>query len=173
MIRSLLTCAATVLIFSCQAQPAHDNHQELKAEVRLTSPSEPGTPMTISIKVLDYTTRKPVANAEVFVYHTNAKGDYENDKNGLARINGTALSSQDGKVIFHTIYPRGYNDSESGEHIHFRVKADGYRSSNLELVFETDQSIPSQPNLHKVYLEELKKTDNSFSSTAVLFLRRS
>jgi protocatechuate 3,4-dioxygenase beta subunit len=103
--------------------------------VELTGKDEPGKPFTLDIKVLDIDSKTPVAGVEVFAYHTNSKGDYAPDDTGVARIHGSAVSDANGNVKFITIYPRGYNDSPTGEHIHFRIKGTNLVASNTDLIF--------------------------------------
>lgn len=143
--------------------------------VYLTKPGEPGNPFTLTITVLDVITKQSIANAEVFAYHTNHKGDYENNAQGTARIHGTAISDKNGKIIFHTIYPRGYNDSPTGEHIHFRVKANGYKSEEPGLIF-ADYYLKrydyKHPSSNKVYLETLNEENGRKTGTAIMYLQK-
>ena len=108
--------------------------QATSSVVHLTDQNEPGKPFTLDIKVLDIDSKKPVAGVEVFAFHTNSKGDYELGGEGVARIHGSAMSDADGNVKFITIYPRGYNDSPTGEHIHFRIKGPTVAASNTDLI---------------------------------------
>ena len=103
--------------------------------VHLTDKNEPGKPFTLDIKVLAIDSKEPVAGVEVFAYHTNSKGAYEEDDSGVPRIHGTAVSDASGNVTFITIYPRGYYDSPTGEHIHFRIKGTNLVASNTDLIF--------------------------------------
>lgn len=143
--------------------------------VYLTQPAEPGTPFILTVTVLDVADRTPVSKARVFVYQTNSKGDYERNKEGVARISGTAHSDQNGKITFHTIYPRGYNDSPTGEHMHFRVSAEGFRSANADLIFadyHRKRYDFDRPYTYKVYLKTLEKADGKMLGEALIFMRR-
>src|SRR5688572_31804505 len=67
-------------------------------EVRMTEKDEPGKKFTLDITVLDIATKQPIKDAEIFAYHTNHKGDYVNDANGIAKIHGTAWSNEKGAI---------------------------------------------------------------------------
>lgn len=164
---------ALLAFTSCYSQAPNDKKI---GEIRLTGKNEPGKVFTLDMTVLDITTKKPVPGVEIFVYHTNNKGDYERDASEVARIHGTVYSDQHGKVRFYTIYPRGYNDSPRGAHIHFEVKANGYESiKNAEIIFdEFTEKKYDRNNLKTstVYLEELEEKDNAFTGKATMYVKK-
>jgi protocatechuate 3,4-dioxygenase beta subunit len=145
-------------------------------EVRLAKKEEPGKKFTLDITVLDITTRQPIKDAEIFAYHTNYKGDYENDPTtGIAKIHGTAWSNEKGETRFITIYPRGYNDSPTGEHIHFRTKARGYSGGGTDLSFWDYQQKNldyKNPIVTKVYLETLEEKNGELFGKATLYMKK-
>jgi len=146
------------------------------SEVRLTKENEPGKKFTLDITVLDIDSRQPVKDAEVFAYHTNHKGDYEHDSKGVARIHGSAFSNAKGGIRFYTIYPRGYNNSNTGEHIHFTVKANGYKKENTELLFAEyyeKQYDYNNPVPHKVYLQSLEEKNAELFGKALIYMKKS
>lgn len=169
---------ATCLLFisaiaSCQDTTKVANHNW---EVKMTRPGEPGKKFTLDITVVDITTKQPVKDAEIFAYHTNYKGDYENDpKTGIAKIHGTGWSNEKGAIRLITIYPRGYNDSPTGEHIHFRTKARGYSGGGTDLSFwdyQQKQLDYKNPIVTKVYLETLEEKNGELFGKAVLYMKR-
>jgi protocatechuate 3,4-dioxygenase beta subunit len=141
--------------------------------VHLTETNEPGKPFTLDIKVLDIDSKTPVAGVELFAYHTNSKGDYE-PGDTVARIHGTAVSDANGNVKFITIYPRGYNDSPTGEHIHFRIKGATVAASNTDLMFSDyydkryDYDVPAT---FICYLQSLEEKDGKLNGSAVIFVK--
>jgi protocatechuate 3,4-dioxygenase beta subunit len=142
--------------------------------VQLTEENEPGKPFTLDIKVLDIDSKEPVAGVEVFAYHTNSKGDYESDDQGVARIHGTAVSDANGNVKFVTIYPRGYNDSPTGEHIHFRIKGTTVADSNTDLIFAdyyNKRYNYDLPITFICYLKSLEEKDGKLNASAVIYVR--
>ena len=145
------------------------------SEIHLTGKNEPGKAFTLDITVLDMNTKQPVPGVEVFAYHTNNKGDYERDAANVARIHGTVYSDQQGKIRFYTIYPRGYNDSPRGAHIHFVVKANGYGENNAELMFdEYTEKKYDRNNLKTsvVYLDELQQKDGGYTGRATMYVKK-
>lgn len=157
---------------SCQDAIKDTNHNW---EVRMTKKDEPGKKFTLDITVLDISTRQPVKDAEIFAYHTNYKGDYENDANGVAKIHGTAWSNEKGAIRFLTIYPRGYNDAPTGEHIHFRTKARGYSGGGTDLSFwefQQKQLDYKNPIVTKVYLETLEEKNGELFGKAILYMKK-
>jgi protocatechuate 3,4-dioxygenase beta subunit len=164
----------TLLVFtSCYSQAPNDKKT---GEIHLTGKNEPGKVFTLDMVVLDIATKQPVPGVEIFVYHTNNKGDYERDAADVARIHGTVYSDQQGKVRFHTIYPRGYNDSPNGAHIHFVVKAKGYESmENAEIMFDDYKEKKYDRNnlkTHIVYLDELQEKNNAFMGKATMYVKK-
>jgi len=144
-------------------------------EVRMTEKDEPGKKFTLDITVLDIATKQPIKDAEIFAYHTNYKGDYVNDANGIAKIHGTAWSNEKGAIRLITIYPRGYNDSPTGEHIHFRTKARGYSGGGTDLSFwefQQKQLKYDNPVVSKVYLEALEEKNGEFFGKAILYMQK-
>lgn len=164
--------AFLALTSSCYSQARNDKKT---GEIHLTTKNEPGKPFTLDMVVLDIATRQPVPGVEIFLYHTNNKGDYERDASNIARIHGTVFSDQEGKVRFHTIYPRGYNDSPRGAHIHFVVKARGYETQNSEIMFDDYKEKKYDRNNLKteiVYVEELVEKENAFTGKATMYVKK-
>ena len=170
LVSSLLMISLTC---SCQESATVPNHNW---EVKMTKEGEPGKKFTLDITVLDISSRQPVKNAEVFAYHTNHKGDYENDpKTGIAKIHGTALSNDKGAIRLITIYPRGYNDSPTGEHIHFRTKARGYSGGGTDLSFwdfHRKQLDHNNPVVNRVYLETLDEKNGELVGKAIIYMKK-
>jgi protocatechuate 3,4-dioxygenase beta subunit len=153
---------------SSSAQPAPSS------VVHLTNKDEPGKPFTLDIKVLDIDSKEPVAGVEVFAYHTNSKGDYEPGDN-VARIHGTAVSDANGNVTFITIYPRGYNDSPTGEHIHFRIKGPTVAASTTDLIFADYYDKRYNYDFLATficYLQSLEEKDGKLNGSAVIYVKK-
>jgi len=160
------------LTSNCQGTAAANSKNSV---VRLTKEAEPGKPFTLEIKVLDIDTRQPVKDAEVFAYQTNHVGDYERDSKGVARIHGTAFSDEKGAIKFYTIYPRGYNNSPSGEHIHFVVQGKGYKKEDKELIFSDyyqKRYDTKNPKTHTIYLESLDEKDGKMHGLATMYMKK-
>lgn len=158
------------MLCCCRQSPA----QQIPSTVHLTGKNEPGKPFTLDIQVLDVMTRQPVAGVEVFAYHTNSKGDYEEDASGVARIHGTAMSDAKGTLKFITIYPRGYDDSPTGEHIHYKIKGDRVVPGNGELLFAdyyAKRYDYDHPAANKCYLKSLEEKDGMLYGKAIIYVK--
>ena len=148
--------------------------------VHLTDKNEPGKPLTLDIRVLDIDSKEPVAGVEVFAYHTNSKGDYEPGAAGafpenLARIHGTAVSDANGNLTFITIYPRGYNDSPTGEHIHFRIQGPTVAAATADLIFADYYNKRYNYDFLGTficYLQSLEERNGKLNGSAVIYVRR-
>ncbi len=171
------TLVFSMLIFSglsshCQGSSSKASKNSV---VRLTKEIEPGKPFTLDITVLDIESRKPAKDTEVFAYHTNHIGDYEHDSKGVVRIHGTAFSDEKGAIRFYTIYPRGYHNSSTGEHIHFVVKGNGYKKENKELDFSDyyqRRYDPKNPVAHTVYLERPEEKNGRLFGVTTIFMKK-
>ena len=171
----LITCLLFIpVVGSCQDSAKVNTPHNW--EVKMTKAGEPGKKFTLDIIVKDISTKLPIKDAEIFAYHTNFKGDYENDsKTGIAKIHGTARSNEKGAIRFITIYPRGYNDSPTGEHIHFRTKARGYSGGGTDLSFwdfQQKQLDYNNPIVTKVYLETLEEKNGELFGKAILYMKK-
>ena len=169
---SYTICFMILIMFCCcQQGPA----QPTSSVVHLTAKNEPGEPFTLDIQILDVVNKQPVAGVEVFAYHTNSKGDYEEDAGGVARIHGTAVSDAKGNVEFITIYPRGYNDSPTGEHIHMRIKGNQVVAGNTDLMFSdyyAKRYDYDHPVTSKCYLKSLEEKDGMMYGKAIIYVKK-
>ncbi|HEY3656299.1 MAG TPA: dioxygenase [Steroidobacteraceae bacterium] len=129
-----------------------------------------GTPLFVDAWVLDLA-GKPIADAEVDVWHTSDEGFYENQDPGQAEMNlrGKFTTDSQGHIWFRTVKPRGYPIPVNGPvgelvraqgrsnmrpaHIHFMVYKAGYKTQ-FSQVFSSDD-----PNL---------ETDVQFGVTKAL-----
>ncbi len=132
----------------------------------LRSPT-PGTPLFVEAFVKDRAGR-PVAGAEVDVWHCNEDGYYENQDPSQAEMNlrGKLTTDAEGKIWFSTIKPIGYPiplDGPTGDllrtlrrhnmrpaHLHFLVTRQGFKA-HISQVYSSDD-----PNL---------ETDSQFGVT--------
>jgi len=93
---------------------------------------------------------KPVADALVYLYHTDSRGWYAADAPHVsmnegdmrhARLFGYVKTDKDGKFELHTIKPSGYPQSDLPAHIHVHVTAKGYRNFVNEFLFDDDERL--------------------------------
>ncbi len=121
----------------CAAQP-----------VKIATDDEPGRKIKV-LATLQREDQKPVADAVVYFYQTDAKGWYAADKphvggnsgdQGHARLFGYAKTDANGRFEIHTIKPSGYPQSDLPAHIHVEVHdLEGYRSLVTEFLFDDDE----------------------------------
>jgi len=92
----------------------------------------------------------PVANALVYLYHTDARGWYAADAPHVsmnegdmrhARLFGYVQTDKDGKFELHTLKPSGYPQSDLPAHIHVHIDAKDYRSFITEFLFDDDERL--------------------------------
>jgi protocatechuate 3,4-dioxygenase beta subunit len=119
-----------------------------KSRLTLVSAQEPGDALTVGGRVVDRN-GKPVPAAEVYVYHTSAKGWYsdraahvrgnEGDRKH-ARLFGYVTTDEGGKFELRTIRPGGYPDSNLPCHIHVEVSPPRAEHATMitEILFDDD-----------------------------------
>ena len=130
----------------------------------------PGEPIFVTARVVDRQGR-PVAGAEVDVWHTSAEGYYENQDPAQADMNlrGKFTTGADGRIAFRSVKPAGYPIPVNGPagdllraqrrhnlrpaHIHFLIHKPGCKTQ-FSQVYSADD-----PNLG---------TDAQFGVTAAL-----
>lgn len=110
-------------------------------------------------QITDFTTGKPLANAEVDVWHTAPNGLYEQQDKDQPDMNlrGRFITGPDGKFNFYALRPTSYPvpyDGPAGKilqlldrhpmrpaHIHFIVSAEGYKPLITQIFDRRDKHI--------------------------------
>jgi len=141
-----LTCAAT--LGPCYADTI---------ERRDVSEGEPGLPVRLAFLVVDDACR-PVADAEVDIWHTNPRGRYTGpDAAAMCTLDdpaaeasrafrGVQRTDAAGRADFDTCFPGWYAGRTI--HIHFTVRVGGVASVTSQLYFEDalgDEIVATQP----------------------------
>jgi catechol 1,2-dioxygenase len=132
---------------------------------KVTPPMEPGNVLLILGRVWAADTKKPLAGAVLDVWQANAKGRYNNDdpKNPPAKnvyLNRARLiTDEDGYYEYETIYPGKYlnGDQFRPAHIHYLVRAKGYKELITQLYFKGDPDNETDPFIKKSLIIELQK----------------
>jgi protocatechuate 3,4-dioxygenase beta subunit len=126
------------------AQNVHQAPANAPAQVTIADAAEPGTRITVSGRVVGADDR-PLANASLYVYHTDANGEYVPGASGggsdRPRLFAYLRSDGEGRYSFATIRPGSYPNSRNPGHIHFEVVASGHDTRVYEIVFENDPFI--------------------------------
>ena len=117
-----------------------------------------GTPIFVDARVHDPEGR-PVAGAEVDVWHCSAEGFYENQDPGQADMNlrGQFVTDADGRIAFRSIKPVGYPIPVSGPvgallraqgrhnlrpaHIHFLIYKPGFKTQYSQVYSSDDPNL--------------------------------
>ena len=118
----------------------------------------PGAPLAVTAIVRDLD-GKPVAGADVDVWHASAQGLYENQDAKQADMNlrGTFTTDAEGRIRFRTVKPAGYPIPVNGvagdllraqgrhnmrpAHIHFLVHKPGYKTQFSQVYASDDPNL--------------------------------
>lgn len=117
-----------------------------------------------------------VANALVYLYHTDSRGWYAAEAPHVlqnegdfrhARLFGYIKTDNNGKFELHTIKAAGYPKSDLPAHIHVHVGATGYRSFGTEFLFDDDErlvgKIREDAIRNRFMIAKPEKTSSPFS----------
>ena len=111
-----------------------ENFQGLdpKSTLRIAGEKEPGVRLRLCLTIINASSKIPIADQKVLMYHTTSEGDYEpitpNDES-TARLSGTVITDPYGRIFVDTILPGDYGSSDDNRHIHttvFGAKPEGY-----------------------------------------------
>ena len=118
----------------------------------------PGVPIFVNAWVRD-AEGKPVAGAEIDVWHTSAEGFYENQDPAQADMNlrGKLTTDSDGHIAFRSVKPAGYPIPLSGPvgellraqgrhnmrpaHIHFMIYKPGFKTQFSQVYSSDDPNL--------------------------------
>lgn len=144
--KNVLALIIATFVYSCTgintpgSQTSCDKlKQDDKGFVQLTKKKEAGEKLIIYGKVLNKETSLPVKNASLFLYHTDTAGHYNSWFFGypaLAKIRGTLYTNDSGCFKIQTIFPGDYPGAKDNRHIHFVLKAKGYKTIRKEFLFD-------------------------------------
>ncbi len=109
---------------------------------------EQGTKITIKGRVTD-AHNKPIANAQLFIYHADNNGNYAPSDGTLKRMSegdprlfGYVKTDNLGNYAFQTVrpasYPNKYNGRTIPQHIHVQTSATGYKTQAVQMAFDDD-----------------------------------
>jgi protocatechuate 3,4-dioxygenase beta subunit len=99
------------------------------ARISLAGPDEPGERLIVSGRVVGPDGKTPIAGASLYVYQTGKDGIYSRPVNDsrTPRLRANLQSDAEGRYEYGTIKPGSYPDTQNPAHIHYVVKAPGYR----------------------------------------------
>ncbi|MCG8332815.1 MAG: hypothetical protein MI974_34330 [Chitinophagales bacterium] len=102
------------------------NFQKLgsKSLLKIADKDEPGEKLLLCLTFIDKESKRNLSNQLVKFYHTSIDGNYEptdpNDESS-ARLNGQAVTNDNGQIYIETILPGDYGSSADNRHIHTTV----------------------------------------------------
>lgn len=140
----LLPSNGCVLMPETTEGPFYLDINKVRADI---TEGRPGTPLALSLTIVNAATCKPIADAAVDIWHTDALGAYsgvEGDSGIFMR--GTLRSDANGVVAFKTVYPGWYNGRTV--HIHTMVHVGGNAVHTGQLFFDdvvTDEAYRVSP----------------------------
>lgn len=124
-----------------------------KAEkIRLSAPTEPGIPTRIEVYVVDGLD-KPVANALVYLYQTDARGWYADTAIHVSGVEGDRRHARlfaylktdvNGYFEVETIRPESYPGSDLPQHIHCEIITPDGKTLVSELLFRDDPKLNAE-----------------------------
>ena len=107
----------------------------------LRAPGDPGLPLAVSGLVFS-TNGEALPHAKVEIWQADHLGHY--DLTGY-RYRATVTADDSGKYSFDTVMP-GHYPGRVGQHIHYMVKAPGYKPLTTQLYFATDPAFGGDPD---------------------------
>jgi protocatechuate 3,4-dioxygenase beta subunit len=107
----------------------------------IVGPAEPGTPLTLVIRVVDAQTDAPIADADLLLYQTDDAGAYapsDPTDESTARLRAQGRVDAAGAFAVRTILPGEYPGAPAGNrHVHLEyVRAAGYATQGGVILFE-------------------------------------
>ena len=120
--------------------PQYTAPEGAPSSVVIAGQDEPGARMVVTGRTLIGGT--PVAGVSLYVFHTDSHGKYSKttDDNRVGeynpRLHGALRTDAQGRYRFETTRPGSYDNGAS--HVHYIVKAPGYKPLLLVLQFEDD-----------------------------------
>jgi protocatechuate 3,4-dioxygenase beta subunit len=113
---------------------------------QLCQPDEPGTPLTMSGRVADAATCKPLPGAVLDIWQVDSKGDYDWNTDAF-HMRGKFKAGDDGRYVFDTILPVPYG--RRPKHIHYLVTCAGYEPHITQCYFDGDERNATDPHVKK------------------------
>jgi protocatechuate 3,4-dioxygenase, beta subunit len=148
----------SVLLLAALETQAHGSPR-----ISLAAADEPGERLIVSGRVVGPDGKTPVPNASLYVYQTDKDGIYSKPVNDsrTPRLRANLRSDADGRYEYSTIKPGSYPDTRNPAHIHYEVKAAGFRDRIFEIVFEND------PLVSERIRADAAREDSGFSIRAL------
>jgi protocatechuate 3,4-dioxygenase beta subunit len=133
----------SMLAFTVCAQAPQVAEKNASSKITIAAKDEPGERLIVTGQVFAADGKTPLAQASVYVFHTDTKGLYtpETNDNRNPRLRGYMRTDAQGRYEYSTIKPAPYPNNRIAAHIHYVVNAPGYQERIFEIVFEGDPNI--------------------------------
>ncbi len=142
--RSVPFAALALLLAAAPAIAEEPDARTPGSSVVIAGTDEPGERLHLAGTVFADDGETPVAGAELYVYHTDARGYYSGETTSSAnpRLKATLQTDAEGRYEISTIRPGAYPGGGVPAHVHFVITADGFKSEQRhDLHFEGDPQI--------------------------------
>lgn len=93
--------------------------------VAISDENEPGQKLWLCLTLVSKENKELLINQNIHFYHTADNGEYQPSNPGdetTARLNGAAVTDEQGRVFVQTILPGDYGSSADNRHIHTTVE---------------------------------------------------
>ena len=139
----LLTFAGCETLEPATRATGDANHQP--PAVTIVEPDEPGRRLEFQGRVLDYGNR-PLSKAAVILYNTGANGLYNppNSPSRVPRIRGVAITDENGRFRFITVWPGAYPNNSEPAHLHLIVTAPAHHPLHRGYWFDGDPLVTAE-----------------------------
>ena len=172
----LLLLALLLQLPTCEWCGTSEAPRDLTSTVRIAGANEPGERMVLTGRLIR--DGKPVPNAIVYAYHTNAKGVYpkRGNETGNAQrhgyLRGWLRTDAEGKFRIESIRPASYPSRNFAAHVHLTVAEPGKAEvSGGEFQFADDPLVRDRDGVG-IQLVELKKVNGVWRGTRDIDLNR-
>lgn len=140
---SLVLLAATALA----REPSRIAPPGAPSTAAMAPAGEPGARLEVRGVVYAADGRTPVPGASLYVYQTDARGEYRpGDAGGNRdpRLKALLRTDEAGRYAFTTVRPGSYPGTRVPQHIHYEVAAEGHHPRIFEIVFEDDPLVTEE-----------------------------
>lgn len=112
----------------------------------LTYEGQGGTKIHLKGTIYQSDCKTPQKNALVEIWHSNPKGEYDNDSDKFLQ-RGRLLTDENGEYAFLTIIPGKYLNGKlyRPSHIHYRVTEENSKELISQIYFQGDPHITKDP----------------------------
>jgi len=132
---------------------------------KITPPLEPGVVLVIAGRVWGHDTKKPLTGAVLDIWQANKDGRYDNDDpahppaKDVYKNRARLVTDENGYYEYETVHPGRYlnGDQFRPAHIHYWIRAAGYKELVTQLYFKGDPFNKVDPFIKESLIIALKE----------------